>query len=78
MWTLKIIAKPKLKLEKQYNCQIKNNGKVSEEANQNVFNKYNLNALEKKMLGPHFEIGVHGSEREKIFCCAFGRNHNKV
>ena len=30
------------------------------------------------MLGPHFEIGVHGSEREKIFCRAFGRNHNKV
>ena len=78
MWPLKIIAKPKLKIEKQYNCQIKKNGKVSGEANQYFFNKYNVNALEKKMLGPHFEIGVHGSEREKIFCCAFGRKLNKV
>ena len=51
---------------------------MSGEANQYFFKKYNVNALEKKMLGPHFEIGVHGSEREKIFCRAFGRNHNKV
>ena len=66
MLPLKIIVKPKLKIEKQYNCQINKNAKFPDEGNQYFFNEYNLNALENNTWSSFRDRGTWIGTRERV------------